>query len=345
MVGKIVSRTFLFLLFLLALSSCGILTSSFFPEDLMQVSARKDLSDEIPKEAANYFVLSAVTANGVEYVVLASNIAYDGVHVIFMDSGLNVVSAFTYSELSAPAISTEPFQGNRAFADSNTPSRVVMGNRWFRPSTSGFILETQPGMTTPANAPNNYWGSGFGTPNYNVAKLVAGTTLSYYLWLSNWSAAPTQYSVTINTGAGSYNLIGVFPDPTLDKVVLVFRNDTVLYDDFLVIPRSDFVLGGTLTTTVDTIFNLYAGSHITRPRSEQNVIGYAQNGMIAFSPSGGDEKSGDMVRFDLNGNPLSGSLHIEKLEETQNAYPVAGGHYYSFNRKTRVVTKLNAWWK
>ncbi len=345
MVGRTVSRVLLALLCVIALCSCGLLTSSYFPEELMQVSTRKDLSDEIPKAAAKSFALSVVTANGIEYVVLASDRPYDGIHVFLIDEDLDVVSAFTLEELNAPSISTQDFQGNRAFADSNPLlSRIVVGNRWFQPFAGRFILETQP---TDTRSAGHHWQFGFATPNHNVAKAVTlGFQFSYILWENDWIDPPLTYSSTINGAGDSYELIGVFSDPALDQVVLTFRNYSVSYDDYVVIPRSAFTPGGYLAQVPpDSLFTYYSANHFTRPRLEQNVIGYAQNGMVGFSPSGGDEKSGDMVRFDLGGNPLPGSLHVEKLGEVQNAYPVAGGHYYSYNRETRVVTKLNAWWK
>ncbi len=341
MVARAVSRAFLSLLFLLTLGSCGLLTSSFFPEELMQVSARKDLSGEIPKAAGNSFMLSAVNVNGTDYVVLASNLPYDGIHVFLMDEGLEVVSAFTLEELNAPPICvpTEGFKGNGAFSDANTPTRVVVGNKWFRPSASGFVLETQP----PATTGFSIWSSGFAAPtvpcNISNLRITSNINFGYHRWANDWSSVISAADIAISPDASKkYNLIGLFSDSDRQEAILVVHDNSVSYDDYFIIPWSGFgglpspLLGSTLV-------------HFTRQSTEPKVIGYAQNGMIGFSPSGGDERSGEMIRFDLNGNTLPGSLHLEKLQDVQNAYPIAGGHYYSYNREIRVVTKLNAWWK
>ncbi len=343
MVGKAASRAFLSLLFLLTLCSCGFFSSSFFPEDFMQASARKDLSDEIPKAAGNSFMLSTVNVGGTDYVVLASNLAYDGIHVFFMDEDLRVVSAFTLEELNAPPISTKSFEGNGAFADCNSTTQVVVGNRWFLPSASGFILQTQPNATMTSTSS---WSSGFAMPTLglNVANFNQSNgknTFGQSIWTSNWSTETGYPAGSISMlGTNSYEIVGVFSDPALQAAILVFHEQSASFDDYVVIPWTDFPAA----FGVPPILSKYA-SHFTRPHSEPGVIGYAQNGMIGFSPSGGDEKSGELIRFDLSGNALPGSLHLEKLQEVQNAYPIAGGHYYSYNRETRVVTKMNAWWK
>jgi hypothetical protein len=336
-VGKILVRAFLCLSCLLTLGSCGFLLGTVFPEDLTQVSARIDLSGKIPKDAANSFALSAVTANGVDYVVLASNLARDGFDVFFMDRQLNMISAFTYEELNAPSISTDGSQGNLAMVDCN--SLIVVGNRWFLPSKEGFTLLTQPSTATGYSP----WSWGFAIPTLglNIANISSsGNTISHYHWTSSWATPTNPPVASISpSGVNQYNIIGVFSDPTLQAVVLVFHEQDVSFDDYVVIPWADF--NGAL---VGPLFTTYDGSHFTMKHTEQNVIGYAQSGIIGFSPSGGDQRSGDMVRFDLSGNPTSDSLKIGKLKDVQNAYLTAGGCYYSFNRETRVVTKINAWW-
>jgi hypothetical protein len=338
-VGKILVRALLCLSCLLALGSCGFLLGTVFPEDLTQVSARIDLSGKIPREAANSFALSAVTADGVDYVVLASNLARDGIDVFFMDRQLNVISVYSYDELNEPYVSTEGPQGNLAMVDCN--SLIVVGNRWFQPSKDGFTLLTQPSATVGVSP----WNLGFAAPslNRNIDNLSmsSGYSINYSVWAGDWSSRstpPTAIDVSTDTNK-KYNLVGLFSDPALQAAILVLHDESAPYDDYFVLPWTEFS-----PSLTGPLLNNYSASHFTIIRTEQNVTGYAQSGIIGFSPSGGDQRSGEMVRFDLSGNKTSDSLRVNKLQDVQNAYLISGGCYYSYNRETRVVTKINAWW-
>lgn len=327
-------RSLSFLIVLSSLSACTFygIFSSVDPA-LGLITAQT--AAVIPTEAANSFTLSVVEDYGKEYVVLASDMPYEGTHLWLMDSGLNVLQTLSYTDLGGPG-----FMGSRVRFDAwhLEPHRMMVGSFLFSLTADRL---TNLGWIVP-QAPGQFYFAEHSVGDFNVAQIYAtGNTLQFFRYADTWLLSSTV-SATIGP-ASAYSLLAVFSDPNAADVAhqaafFVFRDMAAGTDHFARIPWTDVM--GTLAQPLLGTYELFS-----RPASDAppEYLGYTGGAFFSFNRAK-NNGGGDFVRFDQAGAALPGTLHFEKLPDMRVAYSLTGTHYFTFDSATRVISRRSQWW-
>ena len=338
-----IRRAILFLLVLGTLSACRIygIFSTADPA-LGLITEQTDLAAAIPAAAANSFTLSVVEDYGKEYVVLASDVAYEGTHLWLMDANLNVLQTLTYADLGGSA-----FSGSRVWFDAwdkpplpPPPHRILVGNILFGLTADQLAL---PGSMIPSGQGQQFFSIRTGG-NFDIAHIyAAGNTLNLSLYDDTWNVHLAKPNMAVIIGpASAYSLLAVFSDPHATDTAhtaafFVFRDMDTGTDHFVKVPWAHIM--GTTSTPLLSNYELFSKpSASDRPE----FLGYAADSFFSYSQESGN--AGDFIRFDQTGAVLPGSLHFEKLPDMQVAYSLSGTHYFTFDRTTRVLSRRAAWW-
>ena len=333
-----------FLLMLGTLSACRVygIFSTADPA-LGLITEQADMAPAIPAEAAGSFTVSVVEDYGREYVVLASDMPYEGTHLWLMDARLNVLQKLTYADLILGGV---PLSGTHAWFDAwhTTPHRMIVGNQLFylTPADTlswiGWSVPQQPGL--------QYFADHSGG-DYNIAQiLVTGNSLDLYTYPDTWASPSVNVTAVIGT-ASAYSLLAVFSDANATDAAhqagfFVFRDMDTGTDHFVKIPWAD-IMNGAINAPADLLsfYELFSRpSGTERP----DLLGYAADAFFSYKQGNGGDDTGDFVRFDQAGEALPGSLHFEKLPDMQVAYSLSGTHYFTFDRTTRVLSRRARWW-
>ena len=307
------------------LSSCGFFSSSTFPPVATQLAAQRDFSADIPTDFAGGFTLSTLTANGVDLVFLADSQPYDGPHLFVMDQDLNVLQTFSYQDLSLLSAS---FANTRAFLGASG-NVLILGLDCPAGQTgiSGFVTRAfSPG-------PGNF-GFSDGTLNY-AGFNVSGNQLSYTIYSNVWGYASSSTANISANPALSFQIVDISADPALSFATLILEETSSGQDYYFHIPVGSF--GGTLTSPLTSY-----GS-FTAPRADNGLAAYSQDGFISFQRAS-NAPGGTFVRLDLSGNALPFSLPYNGSTDAQIAARASGGWYYVYDKTSRVVSRINAWW-
>ena len=184
MVRRAILRTALLLAAVAGLGSCqffGLALSSTFPAAITQMTARHDLSPLISASDAYSFSIADVATPGQEYVVLASSLATDGVRLIIMDTGRNVLLTLTAQDIAALGGSI-----TNATAKRDAFDRVLVGDVLFPTNAMGLVLPPTVQAWIPQSA-------GFDSAvggNFNLLGFDAsGNGFSYSKYPDTWSPA------------------------------------------------------------------------------------------------------------------------------------------------------------
>jgi len=306
-------------------SSCGFFSASTFPPVATQLAAQRDFSADIPSDFAGSFTLSTLTANGVDLVFLADAQPYDGPHLFVMDQNLNVLQTISYQDLSLLSAS---FANTRAFLGASG-SVLILGLDCPAGQTGifGFVARTfSPG-------PGNF-GFSDGTLNY-AGFNVSGNQLSYTIYSNVWGYASSSGASISANPSFNFQIVDITADTALSFATLILEETTTGQDYYFHIPAASF--GGTLTSPLTSY-----GS-FTAPRADNGLAAYSQNGFICFQRAS-NAPGGTFVRLDVSGNTLPFSLPYNGSTDVQMATRVSGGWYYVYDRTSRVVSRINAWW-
>jgi len=311
------------------LGTCDFFTLSTFPATASQLAAQRDLSAEIPASFARTFALSAVTAGSIDLVFLATQLPYDGAHLIVMDKDLHVLQTFSLQDLINFGASFSSAGAIRGTAGDVS----IQGLHWSvtamgLSSPVTFTTSPEPGAFCVTDGTDNYAG-------FNIS----GNTLSYYGYSAVWAVFNNYYPYPLSTNAAaSFNLIGAYDDPSLADVVLIFEENNSAQDYCFTFPKSQLLGGLAFSPDLQTNY-----PPLQTYRADNRLIAYTQNGYIKFQkePNG---QGGTFIRLDMAGNTLPYSLRYTEDTDIQIATRNAGGWYYEYNRTTRMVRKISAWW-
>jgi hypothetical protein len=338
MVRWAAARCALLLSACVALGACQLFQwalSSTFPAAATQETARRDLASFITASDAPSFVMSDVTAGGKEYVVLSSPLTTNGVRLIIMDADLNTLLTFTAQDLAGLGASVGPAPAKvGAF---NMGIYLEVGDLFFATGAAGLVL---PPIVNPV--PH---GAGFlltVSGNFNFQEFsCAGNGFSYTKYSDTWGAVgnntfPILTSPVTNT---SFSLSAFFtdPDPARQWTLFVFSDANTGLDRYYIFPMNDF-------NSVSPAFPLQSSYEVfTKPATNPEFLGYANGAFIRFVPSGSGS-SGAFVATDLTGADHSTQLPYFNLPDIRVAYSPSGKSYFVFDRGTRTVTRMAAWW-
>ena len=132
--------------------------------------------------------------------------------------------------------------------------------------------------------------------------------------------------------------MGVWDDPSITDVIVVLEETGTCVNYWIPFPRAGFLSG--LAFSPNLLSN-YA--YFTTPRTDNGFLLYSQSGLIKFQKEYNGQ-GGTFVRLDMAGKTLPYSLRYTEDTDIQIATRNAGGWYYEYNRTTRIVRKISAWW-
>ena len=165
----------------LALSAC-ILALSPFPLTLTQIVARKDLTGMIPAGSGSDYTPYAIRAGMApatkDFVVLCSGNISDDPPVIILDSNLNLVQAYSASQLSGWG----GLVGSQLLVDDG--GYVVMSNFGLSVSNLTTVPTISPTEVPPTAVARPSFSSTYGYDDYVNFQASSGT-LSYVHWKSH----------------------------------------------------------------------------------------------------------------------------------------------------------------
>jgi hypothetical protein len=319
-------RRLLLLLSLAALCGCQLFRTAF-PDYLTLISGQVSLGGEISKVDAHAYTLSSVTTPTIDLVFLATAQPVTGTALYVMDGNLRILQRFTNAELVTLFGGALP---NSPRAILGQGGDVVILGLDGMPTASGLS-----GIAALGESPNA--GSfGFADAPSNIAGFwVSGNQLAYYIY-TPWGVGAYRGNFDITPSSIlSFNAVDVRTDPLRTDAILVLEEMTTNQDYFILLPRSEYIAGLAWPFT-----NFYP--YFTTQRFDRDVLGYTQNGFIALQrPNNGTNR---FVRFDMTGAMSSDSLEYGGPTDMQISTRSAGGWYYTYDRQSRVVRRINAWW-
>ena len=319
----------------IGLGSCQLVQwalDSTFPAAITQMTARRDMSSSISGSDAYSFTLGDVAVGGREYVVLSSSLATGGVRLIIMDTDLNILLTLTAQDVAALGASLGTQPARAGALDMLTD--LEAGDLFFPIDATGVILPpivigVPPGPGFASTVGGNY--------NYNDIS-ASGNDFYFTRYTDTWSLAGIYgpFPLLASPGANTnFSLLAVFadPDPSRLSAMVVLHNADDNLDYYFSIPQSDF-FGGYIDFTTIPFFK--------KPPTDPTLLGYANGGVIRFISSGGG--SGAFVRTDLGGMDQPTEFPYFKPPDIRQAYSPTGSFYFVFDRGTRTVTRMTAWW-
>ena len=318
----------------LTLGSCQVLEfifGSVFPATVGLTKARADLSGTIDSSSAGAFNLRVVQSGSNGYVILVGNPGGISTTAYVYDLNLNPVTTLT--GLTGDGVLVD-VNGNIDIC-SNAYSPTTMANLG---ALGGSIYSYNPGGVD-------------GLQNTGTSELVnlnftqGTTTLNFVSATSavppaSWTfPAPTAVQ-TFTGSVSSLQLNAVFDDgnPSGNAILVVSQptsggnNGNAATCYFMTTLKANFPAGAvppTLLSSSPSLDNI-----------ETQCVGYAQGSIIAY-----DAKAGQFLKVD----PASGSIQKtfytgSDMSNTRLGYLVAGGYFYGFDTRSRVLTKYATWW-
>ena len=318
----------------LALASCGGLTSGIFSTELAQMSARLDLSAEIPAADASSFRLSIVKLLGIEYVLLFSSNGADPdrTHLFVLNPSLEVQNRYSMSFLDAsvpPATTT--FAGDTALARllDNT---VIVGNLVAAQAGTGLAPASKlpmgaalRGMAVVGPSPSALTVTDF----YSMDD----GSIHYTVYDSAWNAVGFP---SVQAGPQVW-LRGVFSDPgdASSNVALLVLDDSSTCT-FVQVPKVPDLAGGwSSPSLLGTAYPQFTWTNL-----DGSSVCVTSLGIVGY-----DRNTQSWVRF-LPSSPQAGdSLYVgQRDSQVLTAFSYADGYYCTFDPTSRVLARYEKWW-
>lgn len=312
----------------LALGSCHVLEfifGSVFPSTTQIIKAQADLSSQISSTDGSAFDLRVVTSGSAGYVIVigpASGSAYDVAYVYDLDLNMKQVERNLISN-------------SGVMLDAASPGHLVLGSRLL--NFSDLSLATTISVSIARNGRRGV--DGFVSSGSNIFDVQAsGSALSCSGMNSAWTNSlviPTPPSLSaVQTNLNISALLDD-GDPSGNVYLVVSPsggNDNTPTAYFLTIPKADFTSGSIPSNLLD--------SSPHRDSLYSSMFGFAQGSIFAY-----DKGSSSFVRINPADASIQGTFSTQqKSSETRFAYAPGGGAFYSFDPRTRVLTKYASWW-
>ncbi len=328
----------------LALGSCGLLFVTPFSTDVAQTLAVRDFSAEIDDPSLDEFRPFVLESGATELILLVGGQNYpaDKPWLFVLKKDLSLAQApFTRSDMNAIG---SPFNGTRAMVDSQ--GRVVVGSVFFD------IVDDTIAPVGPAGNLRDEGGlidRGFplAAAGSNIANMgSSGLTLNWKAFDCSWGS-PVQKSWQIRASGRNLWLRDVFvePDPMATDVILAFEeardpatDTSTMYfvkvpkNGFAVIPPSD-LMDGALNYKSTTKVDL-----------ESSRMGSTRDGIVAY-----DHSSQSWIIFPFEAPDAGRSVRVgdisDDLDNQRVAWSYSGGYACVYDRRSRTLSKVAAWWK
>ena len=319
----------------LALSAC-ILALSPFPLTLTQIVARKDLTGMIPAGSGSdytpYTIRAGMAPATKDFVVLCSGNISDDPPVIILDSDLNLVQAYSASQV----LGWGGLFSSQLLVDDG--GYVVM---------SYFGLSVSNLTTVPTVTPTELLSSAIAMPSFSstygcddyINFQASGGILSYVHWKSHWTVTGTNTPIALGgSSSAQYSVLAVFniQDTNPGQVILVLGSNSTIW--LVSIPLIDFYNDTVGVSVGGTVFG-YPNTSI--PNIDSSSIGFAGNCLVAYSYD-----TQTLNRYSLTPPfTIIDKLPVSKRATMQkDSYMQAGGFSVTFDPGTLQLTKIANWW-
>jgi hypothetical protein len=329
------------LLACLALGSCGIFFVSPFPAGLSQTLAVRDFSSEIDDTSLDEFQPFVLESGGTRLILLVGGQLYptDKPWLFVMREDLTPAQdPFTLADLSTIV---SPFNGNRAMVDVN--GRVAVGNALF--DVTGAAI-------TPFGAAGSMGGlysGGFPTTTGGDNIVELGSTGFFFSWRRydfSWNDLGT-FSRQIRSPSRNLWLRNVFadPNPATTTVILAFEENRDSTTDtsttyFVRVPRSGFN-GSLANNFMDDTLNYPS---MSKTELESSHMGFTSDGIVAY-----DYTSQSWLMFPFDAPNVVQSMYVgnisNELDSQSIAWSYSGGYACVYDKRSRTLSKVAAWWK
>jgi hypothetical protein len=244
-----------------------------------------------------------------------------------MDRDLNVLQNLSYQDLISYSAA---FSNNTAALLGASDDVLILGLDCA--VTAAGLAGFAPNNPSPFIGPFSFTD---GSLNY-ASFSVTGNQMGFTVYSNAWGFGSAPGGLISTNPSLNFQLIGVSGDPTRTDVAFILEETTAGQDYYFLIPRAAFPSA--------LLFPLQSNyPWFTTPRSDNRLTAYSQNGFISFQRAN-NQSGGTFIRLDMAGNTLSDSLRYTDDTDIQIATRIGGGWYYVFNRTTRVLSKITAWW-
>jgi hypothetical protein len=315
---------------LLTLGSCQVAFIGVFPPAISQMTARKDLSAVVPAGQAASFNLAVVSAGGPEYVLLFSSSGFDPaqVHLVVLDSSLNMVGSFTNTDIQMAAF----VYLNGQYAMGDAAGQFVAGNIRFDVHQAGVVILGS--FTSSLGQPS--------IPNLGANEVnfsAGGGVFSYTEYDSSWTYIGSR-SVALGAPSTMVNFVGAFTDADSlsapDVFVLQDYGSQQTY--ILSIPKND-IAGTNLSGAVgaSTVFATY--NPFSKSTLDSRTVCYSRGSVVAY-----DHDSEALVRFPLDNPSDVRSLPLRYATNRRLALGPSGSYCVVWDPGTRTLTRYEQWW-
>jgi hypothetical protein len=312
------------------LGSCQVLEvifGSVFPATVGLARAQADLSGQITSNDAYAFHLRVVQSGSNGYVILIGNVPSGIVAYVY---DLDLAAKTTLTALTSDGVMVDPGGSIIVGSQSLNPATLAASAAIDALSSNG-TTGGMDGFFDASSAPNASLGIGSGS---NILNFV---TYAY-----PWVAGGAPHTAQLSASLSNLRIDSILDDGNpAGNVTLAVSQDsggngggTTATCYFLTTAKSNYTAGGAgLTSLLDSSPHL--------DNIETGCIGFAQGSIIAY-----DGKAGRFLKVD----PATGSTQASfydngaDLSSTRLGYLVAGGSFYGFDTKRRVLTKYAAWW-
>jgi len=315
---------------LICLSSCAVLDlfmASFFPPTLVNAADMADLSSDIPENAGELYTFSVEQTGDParDYVLLFSQEAFDGPHILVLDSGLTTITLMN----DPPA----GFNGRWTMTDA--ARKIILGNAVFEPASGSTDISIT--TTTTLFNPSISISTTAGKLNIVNVRIVDDRKLLYDIYDNVWTdpSTYTVFSKFIRLD-GFFKIISVFADYVRSRAILLLSERDSKTTYCVSIPFEDI-----LTGLPDEILAAYPPV-VTLPSIPYfGDIGFADGLLIVF-----DEETDDYTAYDLATGQIRRTFHdsasrVKKLY----AYSRTGSGFYVFDARKRTILRYKAWWQ
>ncbi len=326
----------------LCLTSCqfvAFLLSTPFPATLTLATAEHDLSAMIPADLAPSFKIAVLeTAGGNTFVVLSSRLPSSGPSVIFLKPDLSIAGSYTYADLGGTV-----WQGNGAMVDANGDIRV--GSRAFNPASLALVALPPPLPPVESTGWQETGHQGFvavsGVNTRNITQVNFDSPINQLSWSNHtgWAAGIQQFASLMASPDTSYFLDSVFADANPTGYVSILLGEEQSSGEtrvihFVRVPKTDFA-DSTVQAQLDTAYPVFV-----RGNMEPGSFGFAQGSLFGF-----DASLGGYIRIDPSNGAVTALFPASmKPSSVTFAYTPSGGAFYSFDEKSRRVTRYSQWW-
>ncbi len=317
---------------LICLGSCEVLDffmDSFFPPTLANAADVADLSSVIPENAGELYTFSVEKGGDParDYVLLFSQEAFTGPHILVLDSGLTTIKLMN----DPPA----GFNGRWTMTDAS--GKIILGNAVFDPESGSADISIA--ATTTLFSPSISIFTTLGPLNIINLRIVDDRKILYDMWDSAWTTSFAVFSQIIKTD-GFFKIISAFADYGSSRAVLLIaeRNSNTTY--CVSLPFEDIgngfpaILPEGLLATYPPVVTLpympYFGD-----------IGFADGLLIVF-----EEDTKDFTAYDLATGLIRRTFHDSASRDKKMcAYSRTGSGFYIFDARKRTILRYKAWWQ